>query len=176
MGFSIHTKYCNATTRVHTRRNADAWGIWRVDPGPRGVPIGNFSTLEETGGVAPAGWEHDPTDWWVEEYGRMMEKPDFPLSPGKYLVTGDREVTTVLTVRADNSWSLADGAKLHDVTHLPCRAARYVPVAGPEMGSPKNANLADFPVPPGATMPTIEGCTSLDYAVIFVIAIADEEQ
>ena len=49
-------------------------------------------------GKAPAGWTFDKADWWVEEYGRIMEKPDFPMPPGKYVVTGDREVTTVLTV------------------------------------------------------------------------------
>ena len=84
--------------------NAAEWGIWPVDPGPRGVAIGNFTQLEARGGVAPAGWTHDPQDWWVEEYGRMMEKPDFPLATGRYLVTGDREVTTVLTVSDDGMW------------------------------------------------------------------------
>jgi hypothetical protein len=58
-----------------------------------------------------------------------MEKPTFPLSAEKYLVTGDRDVTTVLTVhpkdKAGNQrWELADGATLNDVTHLGCRSAR----------------------------------------------------
>ena len=44
-----------------------------------------------------------------------MEKPDFPLPPGRYVVTGGRETTTVLTVAEDgDAWELADGAKLHD--------------------------------------------------------------
>ena len=38
---------------------------------------------------------------------------------------GGRETTTLLTVGAEGQWSLADGATLHDVTHLPCRSARY---------------------------------------------------
>ena len=96
-----------------------------------------------------------------------MEKPEFPLASGRYLVTGDREVTTVLTVEDDDgSWALADGATLLDVTHLPCRAARYTPVDGPDAGSPANATLSDFPVTPGALMP----------AVIFVLAIAEPDE
>ena len=47
--------------------NATQWGIWTVDPGPRGVPIGQWKQLEAADGVAPAGWKHDPADWWVEE-------------------------------------------------------------------------------------------------------------
>ena len=76
-----------------------------------------------------------------------MEKPDFPLPPGKYMVTGGREVTTVLTIDDGGGWKLDDGAKLHDVTHLPCRSARYVPEA--DGASPANANPAEFPVTPG---------------------------
>ena len=56
-------------------------------------------------------------------------------SSGKYLVTGGREVTTTLTVHADGRWELADGATLYDVTHLPCRAARYTTAAGSEPSS-----------------------------------------
>ena len=53
-----------------------------------------------------------------------MEKPTFPLSPGKYLVTGDREVTTVLTILPKDKdghqrWELADGA-----TPLRCHPSR----------------------------------------------------
>ena len=61
-----------------------------------------------------------------------MEKPTFPLAPGKYLVTGDRKVTTVLTIHpkdrdGNQRWELADGATRHDVPHLGCRSARYAP-------------------------------------------------
>lgn len=149
--------------------NANEWGIWRVDPGPRGVLLRDFSRLEAAGGIARAGWQFDPTDFWVEEYGRMMEKPDFPITAGRYLVTGDREVTTILSVKADGSWELDGGATLFDVTHLPCRAARYSPVTG--AGSPANAVINEFPVTPGALMPKIEGCKSMDYAVLFVIGL-----
>ena len=124
---------------------ASEWGIWRIDPGPPGVLLRNYKQeLESSNGVAPSGWTFDKEDWWVEEYGRIMEKPSFPIPKGKYVVTGDREVTTVLTIAEDGSWSLDKGT-LYDVTHLPCRAARY------KGGSPANARLSDFPVTPGAT-------------------------
>ena len=42
-----------------------------------------------------------------------MEKPSFPLPVGKYMVTGDREVTTELTIEEGNRWSLKQGV-LHD--------------------------------------------------------------
>jgi hypothetical protein len=156
---------------------AEAWGIWRIDPGPRGVRLERFDSLK-TAGVAPAQWKFDATDWWLEEHGLIMEKPDFPLPPGRYVVTGDREVTTVLTVHpADASgaarWELADGAKLYDVTHLPCRSARYTSPDG--ACSPGKAVQSQFPVKPGAPMPPVEGCSKQDYAVLFVIGVAAEE-
>ena len=141
---------------------AKDWGLWRIDPGPPGVYLKDFDRDLAPTGSAPAGWTWDENDWWVEEYGRIMEKPDFPMPAGKYIVTGDREVTTVLTVEEDGAWSLEKGT-LYDVTHLPCRAARY------KGGSPANADLGDFPVTPGAQMPPIPGTSSKqDYAVIFV--------
>ena len=86
---------------------ASDWGIWRVDPGPRGVQLREFDRLQSTGGVAPRGWKFDQvqshpmphpkrrkaetcglplvvqSDWWLEEHGLIMEKPSFPLPPGK---------------------------------------------------------------------------------------------
>ena len=121
--------------------NAQHWGLWRVDPGPRGVRLNRYDSLQKSGGVAPAGWRFDNADWWLEENGLIMEQPDFPLEPGRYLVTGDREVTTVLTVyppdaNGDSRWELADGATLYDVTHLGCRSARYTPANGAAACSP----------------------------------------
>lgn len=138
------------------------------------------STLVEHDNVAPAGWKFDKNDWWLEEHGLIMEAPDFSLNPGKYLVTGGRLVTTILTVQpADASgvsrWSLEDkSAKLYDVTHLPCRSARYTPAAN-DSGSPLTANQADFPVSPGAAMPNVSGCDKQDYAVLFVIGVANNK-
>lgn len=156
---------------------ADTWGLWRDDPGPRGVYLRDYERrIGSNAQVAPAGWTFDPTDWWVEEHGLLMSTPE-PLPrksldkvtkailPEKsYLVTGDRDVTTVLTVRDDGSWALAKGT-LYDVTHLPCRSAAYTG----KTCAPKNANLKDFPVKPGADMPSISGCDKQDYAVLFVL-------
>ena len=104
-----------------------------------------------------------------------MEPPDFSLEPGKNLVTGDREVTTVLTIHAadengDRRWELADGATLYDVTHLGCRSARYTSPQGSSC-SPAKAPQDAFRVSPGAAMPDVEGCNKQDYAVLFVIGI-----
>ncbi len=158
---------------------AQAWGLWRVDPGPRGVMLDKYDRLKAAGGVAPAKWQFDAKDWWVEEHGLIMEPPEFPLPAGKYMVTGDRKVTTVLTIypkdeKGAQRWELADGAKLYDVTHLPCRSARYTPAAGAGSCSPAKARMTDFPVTPGAAMPAVEGCNKQDYAVLFVIGVAEE--
>ena len=117
------------------RGGAEKWGIWRIDPGPRGVYLNQFEkSVANRGGKAPAGWQWDPSDFWIEEYGRVMEKPSFPVPAGRYLVTGGRQTTTVLTIEAPDSsgkqgWSLENGT-LFDVTHLPCRSARYTPTGG----------------------------------------------
>jgi hypothetical protein len=112
---------------------AQSWGYWNQDPGPRACKLDHYPQLKATG-VAPAQWKFDDSDWWLEEHGFIMEKPTFPLPAGKYLVTGDRKVTTVLTVHpkdknGNQRWELADGATLYDVTHLGCRSARYTPAS-----------------------------------------------
>jgi hypothetical protein len=80
-----------------------------------------------------------------------MEKPTFPLPPRKYLVTGDRKVTTVLTILAKDKdgnqrWELADGATLYDVTHLGCRSARYTPATAKNSCSPGNVRTTPDPL------------------------------
>src|ERR1700691_5628303 len=75
---------------------AQTWGLWPLDPGPRGVRLDRYDRLKAAGDIAPAQWKFDSADWWVEEHGLIMEKPEFPLPPGKYVVTGLRKVTTVL--------------------------------------------------------------------------------
>lgn len=149
--------------------NAAQWGLWRVDPGPRGVPLRDTARLEAAGWRAPAGWTLSPSSFWLEEHGLLMEAPEFPLPPGRYLVTGDREKTVPLAVHADGQWQL-EGATLHEVTHLPCRAARY------DAGSPARAPLAAFPVAPGGPMPAVPGCVHQDYAVIFVVAVEQQQR
>ena len=108
-----------------------------------------------------------------------MEQPEFPLAPGQYMVTGGREVTTVLTIhradeQGDSRWELADGATLYDVTHLGCRSARYTPTPGNESCSPANAPRDAFRVAPGADMPSVEGCNKQDYSVLFIVGVAAE--
>ncbi|MDH3762964.1 MAG: hypothetical protein OEU50_18455, partial [Gammaproteobacteria bacterium] len=120
---------------------AETWGLWTLDPGPRGVKLKHYEKLKAAGGIAPANWTFDNSDWWLEENGLIMEAPDFPLPPGKYLVTGNREARAVLTIHpADDSgsrrWELNENATLHDVTHLGCRSARYTPADGDNSCSP----------------------------------------
>ncbi len=160
---------------------AQSWGLWPLDPGPRGVRLSRFEQLEKAGGVAPARWTFDQTDWWLEEHGLIMEQPSFPIPPGKYLVTGDREVTTVLTIHpadkdGNRRWELDDLATLYDVTHLACRSARYIPTTSDRSCSPVNVKKTAFPVARGAAMPTVKGCKKQDYAVLFVIAVAVEDE
>lgn len=152
---------------------AETWGFWEVDPGPRGVRSTDFAELVAQGGKAPAGWQFDPASWWLEEHGLIMEAPSFPLPAGQYVVTGGREVTSVLTVAAPDAeghqaWSLGDGATIYDVTHLRCRAAVYTAKAG-EACTPDKTPTNVFPMDPGRQMPAVEGCEKQDYQVLIVI-------
>jgi hypothetical protein len=159
---------------------AQTWGLWREDPGPRGVWLNNFEPqLVVSGGVAPANWKFDDNDWWLDENGLIMEKPEFSVPAGKYIVTGDRAKVAMLTIhpldeKGNQRWELGNGATLYDVTHLPCRTARYTPLDGSDVAacSPASAKTVDFPVTPGGPMPAVEGCHKLDYAVLFIVAEA----
>ena len=157
--------------------NAQLWGLWTKDPGPRGVWLSLYSALVAEGGYAPAGWQFDGGDWWMEEHGLIMEKPQFRLAPGQYLVTGGREVTTVLTIGAPDatgaqSWTLAEG-NLDQVTHLACRSANYSPEVTGAACSPDKVQQSAFPVSPGATMPPVQSCAKRDYSVLFVVGLAE---
>lgn len=159
---------------------AEAWGLWIVDPGPRGVRLRNYGALKAAGGLAPAKWRFDDADWWLEENGSIMEQPSFPIAAGKYVVTGDREVTAVLTIHPRDAggvtrWELDKGATLHDVTHLGCRAARYTPLAGEHSCSPDKASQNVFPVTAGAAMPAVESCKKQDYEVLIVIGMVNDK-
>jgi hypothetical protein len=158
---------------------AESWGLWHLDPGPRGVELSSYESLKADGGVAPAKWQFDGADWWLEEHGLIMEQPEFPIPPGRYVVTGGREVTAILTVhpKGDDGvqhWELDRGATLHDVTHLRCRSARYTPAAGANSCTPAKAQITNFPVAPGGPMPPVEGCNKQDYEVLIVIGMAVE--
>jgi hypothetical protein len=50
--------------------------------------------------------------------------------------------------------------------------ARYTSATGYKTCSPVNLEKTAFPVAPGGIMPAIEGCKKLDYAGLFVIAVA----
>jgi hypothetical protein len=157
---------------------AESWGLWAVDPGPRGVWSTDYDALIANGGVAPSGWQFDAKAWWLEEHGLIMEAPDFPLPPGQYVVTGAREVTSVLTIQpADASgkqgWSLADGATIYDVTHLRCRAALYTADAG-QSCTPDHTPTDVFPMSPGIAMPAVPGCAKRDYQVLIVLGMMVE--
>ncbi|BFU93194.1 MAG: hypothetical protein NTAFB01_43810 [Nitrospira sp.] len=177
----ISTQYIAALGDPSATSGNDAqlWGLWPLDPGPRGVKLNRYQSLKDAGGVAPARWKFEETDWWLEEHGLLMEQPTVPLPPGKYLVTGARKVTAVLTIHpadghGDRRWELDQGATLYDVTHLACRSARYTPATVGGSCSPANAKQTAFPVAPGGTMPPVEGCTKQDYAVLIVIGVGVE--
>jgi hypothetical protein len=146
---------------------AEHWGLWRLDPGPRGVRLRDYAKLGEAK-VAPAGWAFDSADFWIEEHGLLMERPEIPMVPAsatkarRFVVTGDREVTTVLTVSPDGAWSLEKGS-LYGVTHLPCRTGRYQPANLETVFRPEAASLALFPVSPGTPMPSLPHCQHKDY-------------
>ena len=155
--------------------DAATWGLWTIDPGPRGVWTTDFAELAAKGGVAPDGWQFDPKAWWLEEHGLIMETPSFPLPAGKYVVTGGREATSVLTVEAPDangaqSWSLADGASVYDVTHLRCRAARYTALDG-QSCTPDQTPTGAFPMSPEKVMPAVAGCAKQDYQVLIVVGM-----
>ena len=155
--------------------NAQLWGRWEVDPGPRGVWLNLAAVLQKVG-TAPAGWSFDVQDWWLEEHGLIMEAPTFPLAPGEYVVTGGRAVTAVLTVGAPDAagaqaWALSDGATLGDVTHLGCRAARFTPKQAGAVCVPEAAPAGRFPLQPGDVMPGVPGCLQVDYAVLFIVGL-----
>ncbi len=177
----IPTQYIAALgdAGANSGTGAESWGLWRLDPGPRGVELSGYETLKADGGVAPAQWQFDGADWWLEEHGLIMEQPEFPIPPGRYVVTGGREVTAILTVhpKGDDGvqhWELDNGATLHDVTHLRCRSARYTPAAGGNSCTPAKAQITNFPVAPGGPMPPVEGCNKQDYEVLIVIGMAVE--
>jgi hypothetical protein len=158
---------------------AEAWGLWRKDPGPRGVQLKRFADLKAAG-VAPAGWAFDSSSWWLEEHGLIMEAPETTLPPGQYLVTGGREAQSVLTVHARDAsgafrWELAGGTRLIDVTHLRCRSALYKPASSTSKCLPSAVNPGVFPVEPAGQMPPVAGCSKQDYAVLFVIGVGVEE-
>lgn len=164
--------------RAQSGDDAETWGLWRQDPGPRGVELSDFPALQAKGGMTSWNWTFDPKAWWLEEHGLLMETPAFPLPAGEYVVTGGRQVTAKLTVDPPDAeghqhWQLSDGATLYDVTHLGCRSAVYTPEPGAAC-TPEAANPASFPVTPGAAIPPVTGCRKQDYQVLILIGMKTE--
>jgi hypothetical protein len=167
-------------TAATSGNDAETWGFWPVDPGPRGVWVKDYPELTANGGQAPEGWQFDPNGWWLEEHGLIMEAPSFPLPAGQYVVSGAREVTTVLTVSPPDAsghqaWSLGDGATIYDVTHLRCRAALYTAAVAGKSCTPDQTPTDVFPMSPGVQMPAVEGCSKRDYQVLIVVGMMVDE-
>lgn len=155
--------------------DAATWGLWALDPGPRGVRLANYQDLLANAGAAPTGWQFDGAAWWLEEHGLIMEAPGFPLPAGKYVVTGGREMTALLTVAAPDgtgkqAWNLSDSATLYDVTHLGCRAALYTAISC-QSCTPDKTPADVFPMRPGVVMPEVSGCNKQDYQVLIVVGM-----
>lgn len=177
----IPTQYIAAlgNPQASSGNDAETWGLWAIDPGPRGVEIEHYADLAANSDVAPDGWTFDRSAWWLEEHGLIMEAPSFPLPAGRYVVTGGREVTSVLTVERPDAtgrqaWSLADAASIHDVTHFGCRAALYTQSETGKACSPDKAPMSVFPMSPGTVMPAVEGCDKRDYQVLIVVGMMVE--
>ncbi len=174
----IPTQYIAALAdpQASSGTDAETWGLWEIDPGPRGVYLKDYVDLVANAAVAPHGWKFDPTAWWLEEYGRIMEAPSFPLPAGQYVVTGGRDVASVLTVEQPDAigrqaWNLANGASVYDVTHLGCRAALYTEKELGQSCTPDKAPLSVFTMTTGKVMPAVEGCSKQDYQVLIVVGI-----
>lgn len=177
----IPTQYIAALgdPQASSGTDAETWGLWEIDPGPRGVYLEDYADLVANDAVAQDGWTFDPAAWWLEEYGRIMEAPTFPLPAGQYVVTGGRDVVSVLSVEEPDAvgkqaWSLADGANVYDVTHLGCRAALYTEKETGKTCTPDKAPISVFPMTAGTTMPAVEGCNKQDYQVLIVVGMMVE--
>lgn len=178
---SVPTQYIAALgdSTAKSGDSAETWGLWPIDPGPRGVMLNNYANLKASNNRAPAKWKFDDAKWWLEEHGLIMEQPIFAIAPGKYVVTGGRTVTAILTISPKGSdgkqhWDLDKGASLYDVTHLGCRAAVYTPTTANSC-TPADVNPANFPVEPGAAMPSVSGCNKQDYQVLIVTGVVVEK-
>ena len=69
------------------------------------------------------------------------------------------------------AWSLTDDKTIGDVTHGPCRSARYTPEGESGSCSPKYADRSAFPLKPGESPPLVSGCNRKNYAVLIFFAV-----
>lgn len=158
---------------------AETWGLWKEDPGPIGVWLRFYQVLQKAGNIAPSGWRFDIDDWWLDENGLIMKAPDFPMPAGSYYVTNGEDHISLLTVQepdanGSQAWFLSDDKTIGNVTHGPCRSARYTPVGASGTCSPADADRSVFPLVPGAQPPDVEGCHRKKYAVLIVFGVPVE--
>jgi len=177
----IQTQYIATTAPAGATsgNSAETWGIWTVDPGPIGVWLRFYQSLQKSGNIAPSGWRFDINDWWLDENGLIMKSPEFPIPAGQYYVTNGEQHFSLLTIQhpdaaGKQAWSLSDDKTIGNVTHGPCRSARYTPKTGLETCSPKDANRAAFPLKPGESPPLVRGCNRKQYAVLIVFGLPIE--
>jgi len=105
-----------------------------------------------------------------------MKAPEFPIPAGQYFVTNGEEHFSLLTIEdpdaeGKQSWSLSDDKTLANVTHGPCRSARYTPEGESGTCSPEFADRSAFPLKPGESPPLVSGCNRKNYAVLIVIGV-----
>ena len=168
-----------APENANSGTGAETWGLWEVDPGPIGVWLRLYQTLQKAGNIAPAGWRFDIDDWWLDENGLIMKAPTFPMPAGKYYVTNGEEHISIMTVEKPDAagkqaWSLSDDKTIGNVTHGPCRSSRYTPTGASGTCSPKDADRSVFPLKPGVETPDVMGCDRQRYAVLIVFGIPVE--
>jgi hypothetical protein len=155
---------------------AETWGLWKVDPGPIGVWLRFYQVLRKAGNIAPSGWRFDIDDWWLDENGLIMKAPEFPMPAAQYYVTDGEDHVALLTVEAPDAdgkqaWSLSDNKTIANVTHGPCRSARYTPLGASGSCSPTDADRSVFPLKPGEAPPPVSGCSRKNYAVLIVFGV-----
>ena len=177
----IQTQYIATTAPAGATSgtSAETWGIWTVDPGPIGVWLRFYQSLQKAGNIAPSGWRFNINDWWLDENGLIMKSPEFPIPAGQYYVTNGEQHFSLLTIQhpdaaGKQTWSLSDDKTIGNVTHGPCRSARYTPKTGLGTCSPKDANRAAFPLKPGESPPLVRGCNRKQYAVLIVFGLPIE--
>ena len=176
----ISTQYIAALAPEDAKSGtgAETWGLWKVDPGPIGVWLRLYKILEKTP-IAPAGWRFDIDDWWLDENGLIMKAPTFPIPAGQYYVTNGEEHISLLNVEKPDedrkqAWSLTHDKTIGNVTHGPCRSARYTPTGESGTCSPKDADQSVFPLKPGDAPPPVNGCNRNNYAVLIVFGVPAE--
>ncbi len=175
---SIPTQYIAALAPDDAKSGtgAETWGLWREDPGPIGVWLKYYQLLRKVGGIGPTGWRFNIDDWWLDENGLIMKAPDFPMASGQYYVTNGEHHISLLTVNAPDengqqTWSLSDDKTIANVTHGPCRSARYTPEETAAACTPENADRSVFPLKPGESPPDVTACHKKEYAVLIVFGV-----